>query len=33
METRFYQTQDIDLQRIAQAILYEYQAQGYGRYA
>ena len=29
METRFYQTQEIDLQRIAQALVYEYQAQGY----
>jgi hypothetical protein len=29
METRFYQTQGIDLQRIAQALEYEYQAQGY----
>jgi hypothetical protein len=29
METRFYQTQEVDLQRIAQALLYEYQAQGY----
>ena len=29
METRFYQTQGIDLQRIAQALIYEYQAQGY----
>jgi hypothetical protein len=29
METRLYQTQDIDLQRIAQALMYEYQAQGY----
>jgi len=29
METRFYQTQAIDLQRIAQALMYEYQAQGY----
>jgi hypothetical protein len=29
METRFYQTQEVDLQRIAQALLYEYQALGY----
>ncbi len=29
METRFYQTQEVDLQRIAQALTYEYQAQGY----
>ena len=29
METRFYQTQAIDLQRIAQALVYEYQAKGY----
>ncbi len=29
METRLYQTQDIDLQRIAQALVYEYQIQGY----
>jgi hypothetical protein len=29
METRFYQTQAIDLQRIAQALVYEYEAQGY----
>lgn len=29
METRFYQTRDLDLQRIAQAIEFEYQAQGY----
>jgi len=29
METRFYQTQAIDLQWIAQALMYEYQAQGY----
>jgi hypothetical protein len=29
METRFYQTHDLDLQRIAQAIVYEYQAHGY----
>ena len=29
METRWYQTQDIDLQRITQALVYEYQAQGY----
>ena len=29
METRFYQTQAIDLQRIAQALVDEYQAQGY----
>ncbi len=29
METRFYQTQEIDLQRVAQALVYEYQAQGY----
>src|SRR6266568_4455193 len=29
METRFYQAQDIDLQRIAQALIIEYQAHGY----
>jgi len=29
METRFYQTQAIDLQRIAQGLVDEYQAQGY----
>jgi hypothetical protein len=29
METRFYQTQDLDLQGIAQALVLEYQAQGY----
>jgi hypothetical protein len=29
METRFYQTQEVDLQRIAQALVYEYQAKGY----
>jgi hypothetical protein len=29
METRFYQTQELDLQRIAQAIVYEYHAHGY----
>jgi hypothetical protein len=29
METRFYQTQAIDLQRIAQALVYEYRAQEY----
>jgi len=29
METRFYQTQEIDLPRIAQALVYEYQIQGY----
>jgi hypothetical protein len=29
METRFYQTQGIDLQGIAQTLVYEYQAQGY----
>ena len=29
METRFYQTQDLDLQRIAQALVLEYQSQGY----
>ncbi len=29
METRFYQTQNVDLQRIAQAIVIEYQARGY----
>jgi hypothetical protein len=29
METRFYQTQAVDLQGIAQALVYEYQAQGY----
>lgn len=29
METRFYQTQTIDLQRIAQTLVNEYQAKGY----
>src|SRR5215470_4327508 len=29
METRFYWTQAIDLQRIAQELVYEYEAQGY----
>lgn len=29
METRFYQTQELDLQRIAQALAFEYQSQGY----
>jgi hypothetical protein len=29
METRFYQTQAIDLQRIAQALVLEYQSKGY----
>ena len=29
METRFYQSQDVDLQRIAEALVYEYRAQGY----
>ena len=29
METRFYQTRDLDLQRIAQALVFEYQGQGY----
>lgn len=29
METRLYQTQDIDLQRIVQALVSEYQVQGY----
>lgn len=29
METRFYQTQALDLQRIAQALVFEYQAQGF----
>lgn len=29
MEARFYQTQELDLQRVAQALIYEYQAQGY----
>jgi hypothetical protein len=29
METRFYQTQDIDLQRIAELVVLEYQAQGF----
>jgi hypothetical protein len=29
METRFYQTQELDLQRIAQALVYEYQTRGY----
>ena len=29
METRFYQTQDLDLQRIAQALVLEYQSKGY----
>jgi hypothetical protein len=29
METRFYQTQELDLQRIAQALVLEYQAHGF----
>ena len=29
METRFYQTRDLDLQGIAQALVLEYQAQGF----
>jgi hypothetical protein len=29
METRFYQTQEIDLQRIAEVLVLEYQAQGF----
>lgn len=29
METRFYQTQDLNLQGIAQALVFEYQGQGY----
>jgi len=29
METRFYQTQDVDLQKIAEALVNEYRAQGY----
>jgi hypothetical protein len=29
METRFYQTQELDLQRIAQALALEYQAHGF----
>jgi hypothetical protein len=29
METRLYQTRDLDLQRIAQALEFEYQSQGY----
>jgi hypothetical protein len=29
METRFYQTQDIDLQRIAEVLVFEYRAQGF----
>lgn len=29
METRFYQTQDIDLQQIAQTLVSEFQAQEY----
>ena len=29
METRFYQTQDLDLQRIAQTLVQEYLAKGY----
>ena len=29
METRFYQTQALELQRIAQALVFEYQAKGY----
>jgi len=29
METRLYQTRDLDLQRIAQALVLEYQSQGY----
>lgn len=29
METRFYQTQALELQRIGQALVFEYQAKGY----
>ncbi len=29
METRFYQTRDLDLQGIAHALVLEYQAQGF----
>ncbi len=29
METRFYQTRDLDLQGIAHALVFEYQAQGF----
>ena len=29
METRYYQTQELDLQRIAQALVLEYQAHGF----
>ena len=29
METHFYQTQQLELQRIAQALVFEYQAKGY----
>jgi hypothetical protein len=29
METRFYQTRDLDLQRIAQTLVFEYQGQGF----
>ncbi|HZR44603.1 MAG TPA: hypothetical protein VFB12_31115 [Ktedonobacteraceae bacterium] len=29
MEARFYQTRDLDLQKIAQALVFEYQAQGF----
>lgn len=29
METRFYQTQELDLQRIAQTLAFEYQAKGF----
>lgn len=29
METRFYQTQELDFQRIGQALVFEYQAHGY----
>ena len=29
METRFYQTRDLDLQRIAQGLAFEYQAHGF----
>ncbi len=29
METRFYQTQNLDLQRIAQTLVFQFQGQGY----
>jgi len=29
LEARFYQTRDLDLQKIAQALVFEYQAQGF----